>query len=105
MNNAVNNKEATEHDENCFLMFVRGFCSKDATSDLQKSRHLQKKSVKTAVLDDRRPPGAVVLTKLVEWYRFKVGHIFFVIFVTCRSRVICKKVASRSGTIGAQSEN
>ena len=25
--------------------------------------------------------------------------------VTCRSRVICKKVASRSGTIGAQSEN
>ena len=25
--------------------------------------------------------------------------------VTCRSRVICKKVASKSGTIGAQSEN
>ena len=27
------------------------------------------------------------------------------VLVTCRSRVICKKVASRSGTIGAQSEN
>ena len=27
------------------------------------------------------------------------------VVVTCRSRVICKKVASRSGTIGAQSEN
>ena len=26
------------------------------------------------------------------------------VLVTCRSRVICKKVASRSGTIGAESE-
>ena len=30
---------------------------------------------------------------------------FLFVLVTCRSRVICKKVASRSGTIGAQSEN
>ena len=28
-----------------------------------------------------------------------------VVLVTCRSRVICKKVASWSGTIGAQSED
>ena len=27
------------------------------------------------------------------------------VVVTCRSRVICKKVASQNGTIGAQSEN
>ena len=32
------------------------------------------KSVKTAVPDDGRPPGALVLTKLVGWYRFKVGQ-------------------------------
>ena len=31
--------------------------------------------------------------------------LFCDVLVTCRSRVICKKVASRSGTIGAQSEN
>ena len=44
------------------------------------------KSVKTAVPDAGNPPGALVLTKLVEWYRFEVGHekLFFVIFVTCR---------------------
>ena len=66
-----------------------------------------KKSLKTAVPDDGNPPGALVLTKLTEWHRFEVGRekVFFEIFVTCRSRVICKKVASRSGTIGAQSEN
>ena len=32
------------------------------------------KSVKTAVAEDRNPPGALVLTKPVEWYRFEVGH-------------------------------
>ena len=32
-----------------------------------------KKSAKTAVPDDGNPPGALVLTKLVEWYRFEVG--------------------------------
>ena len=32
-----------------------------------------KKSVKTAVLDDGRPPRALVLSKLIEWYRFEVG--------------------------------
>ena len=31
-------------------------------------------SVKTAVPEDGMPPGALVLTKLVEWYRFEVGH-------------------------------
>ena len=40
---------------------------------------------------------------------FDLSFFEFTIFrwpvlVTCRSRVICKKVASRSGTIGAQSE-
>ena len=41
-----------------------------------------KKLVKTAVLDDGRPSGALVLAKLVEWYRFEVGDgkSFFVIF-------------------------
>ena len=33
-----------------------------------------KKSVKTAVPNDGRRPRAPVLTKLVEWYRFEVGH-------------------------------
>ena len=32
-----------------------------------------KKSIKTAVLEDGHPPGALVLTKLIEWYRFGVG--------------------------------
>ena len=32
-----------------------------------------RKSVKTAVPDDRNFSGALVLTKLVEWYRFGVG--------------------------------
>ena len=32
-----------------------------------------KKSVKTAVPEDGNPPGALVLTKLVELYRFGVG--------------------------------
>ena len=36
-----------------------------------------KKSVKTAVPEDGRPPGALVLTKLIEWYRFEVGDDFF----------------------------
>ena len=33
-----------------------------------------KNSVKTAVPDDGRPPGALVLTRLVERYRFEVGQ-------------------------------
>ena len=36
-----------------------------------------KKSVKTAVPDDGNRPGALVLTKLVEWYRFVGGRPFF----------------------------
>ena len=36
-----------------------------------------KKSVKTAVPEDGRPPGALVSTKLVEWYRLEVEQIFF----------------------------
>ena len=43
-----------------------------------------KKSVKTAVPDDGNPPGALVLTKLVEWHRFGVGDeklIFVVVFI------------------------
>ena len=32
-----------------------------------------KKSVKSAVPDDGNPPGALVWTKLSEWYRFGVG--------------------------------
>ena len=45
--------------------------------------------VETAVPEGGNPPGALVLTKLIEWYRFEVGHEkrFFVIFVTCGSRV------------------
>ena len=35
------------------------------------------KSVKTAVPDDGNPPGALVSTKLVEWYRFEVGRKHF----------------------------
>ena len=60
------------------------------TSDLQKM-------VKMAVPDDRNPPGALVLTKLVEWYRFEVGHkkICFVIFVTCHTGV-CEKTAAKN---------
>ena len=34
-----------------------------------------------------------------------VSVLCCLLLVTCRSRVICKNVASRSGTIGAQSEN
>ena len=65
-----------------------------------------KKLVKTVALDDGRPPGALVLTKLIEWHRFEVGQkkTFFVTFVTCRSRVICKKDASLSSTMGAQAK-
>ena len=33
-----------------------------------------KDSVKTAVPGDGKPPGALVLTKLIEWYRFGVGR-------------------------------
>ena len=33
-----------------------------------------KKSVEMAVPDEGRPPGALVLTKLIEWYRFGVEH-------------------------------
>ena len=40
-----------------------------------------KKSVKTAVLEDGRRPGALVSTKLSEWYRFGVGHDFFLSFL------------------------
>ena len=42
-----------------------------------------KKSVKTAVPDARKPPGALVSTKLVERYRFGTGHnfLFFVSFL------------------------
>ena len=36
-----------------------------------------KNSVKTAVPEDGNAPGALVLTKLVEWYRFEVGDVFF----------------------------
>ena len=32
-----------------------------------------RKKVKTAVPDDGNPPGALVLTKLVEWHQFEVG--------------------------------
>ena len=41
-----------------------------------------KKSVKTAVPDVGNRNRALVLTKLVEWYRFEVGReqLFFVIF-------------------------
>ena len=33
-----------------------------------------KKPVKKAVPEDGNPPGALVLMKLVEWYRFEVGQ-------------------------------
>ena len=39
-----------------------------------------KKTVKTAVPEDGNPPGALVLTKLVEWYRFEVGQFFLLPF-------------------------
>ena len=32
-----------------------------------------KQLVKTAVPEDGNPPGALVSTKLVEWYRFGAG--------------------------------
>ena len=51
-----------------------------------------KKSVKTAVPEDGNPPGALVLTKLVEWSRFGVGDekSFFAIFcfVVCCTYLI-----------------
>ena len=36
-----------------------------------------KKSVKTAVPDAGNPPGALVSTKLIEWYRFVVCFVCF----------------------------
>ena len=40
-----------------------------------KRKHVFQKSLKTAVPDDGNPTRALVLTKLVEWYRFELGHI------------------------------
>ena len=54
-----------------------------------------KKSVKTAVPGDRNPPGALVLTKLIEWYRFGIGdktHMFVLVFIV--RRVCCVLLGS-----------
>ena len=42
-----------------------------------------KKIGQTAVPEDGNPPRALVVTKLVEWYRFEVGHkkVFFVTII------------------------
>ena len=61
---------------------------------LKKLTGFFKKSVKTAVPDDGNPPRALVLTKLIDYFRFEVGHekLFVVIFVViCRSRPHCNK--------------
>ena len=52
------------------------------------------KSVKTAVPEDGNPPGALVLTKLVEWYRFGVGdeNSFFLICWYCRRKELMASV-------------
>ena len=47
----------------------------------------------TAAPEDGRPPGALVLTKLVEWYRFEVGLKKNVIFVIFRG-VCCVRLGS-----------
>ena len=49
-----------------------GSVALDISSEVQK-RCFFKKSVKTAVPEDARLPRALVLTKLIEWYRFGVG--------------------------------
>ena len=46
-------------------------------------RCFQKMVKETAAPDGRRPPGALVLTKLVEWYRFEVGDEKSFFFFFC----------------------
>ena len=42
----------------------------------------QQARTQTALPEDGNPLGALVLTKLIEWYRrFEVGQFFFVSFV------------------------
>ena len=80
----VQRREATKD-----IMTVRSSDTKRRRRKLRSARNARmapsiffKKSVKTAVTDDGNPPGALVLTKLVEWYRFGVGDekSFFVVF-------------------------
>ena len=58
-----------------------------------------KKSVKTAVPEDGNPPGALVLTKVVEWYRVGLGDekSFFLFFVFLIKNVIFLVAGARGG--------
>ena len=50
-----------------------------------------KKTVKTAVPEDGSPPGALVLAKEVEWYRFGVGdEKSFLGFVSVGKQIIAR---------------
>ena len=65
-----------------------------------------KKSVDTVVSDNGKPLGALLWTALDENKPKTCTRLGGKMsLVTCRTRVICKKIASQSGTIGAQSEN
>ena len=58
--------------------------------------------VKTAVPEDGNPPGALVLTKLVQWYRFEAGDekSFFVIFLSLDLRLlICGALDYKNGLL------
>ena len=61
-----------------------------------------KKSIKTAVPEDGRPPGALVWTKLIETNRFEVGagktFLFFVlrccVFLGSTEAALIAKISS-----------
>ena len=56
------------------LLLIGLLCDVTNLSDLVVFFRIFPKLVTTAVPADGRPPGALVLAKLVEWYRFEVGQ-------------------------------
>ena len=59
-------------------------------------------SVKPAVPDDGSPPGAPVLTKLLEWCRFGVGENWFCVVLVLSSETNIEHFAKTSRNIYAR---